>query len=273
MPRLAKQSYRVAPDGALAERTDQKCQRYAPNEWQVRSLQGGMLVPVFERYGIISVRALDELLDTVELLSCTRQPQIQGVAVGTDSGGECQLIVDMASDIGLDFCNLEHSTLERINGHLDPGVEASNPLDYWGDGGDVMAPCLTAMAEDPNVGMVVMATRSRILFMVVRAYVEFFRNTPPYVQLLFFYFGIGSVLPKIDVGGYVEPLIGRFGWAVISLSLFGGAFVTEIFRSGIESVPRAMREAAEALGYSRIQTFMHVVLASLVLSPATQAFF
>ena len=103
-------------------------------------------------------------------------------------------------------------------------------------------------------------SKSRILFMIVGAYVEFFRNTPPYVQLLFFYFGIGSVLPQIDMGGYFEPLIGRFGWAVISLSLFGGAFVTEIFRSGIESVPRTMREAAEALGYSRIQTFMHVVL-------------
>jgi acetate---CoA ligase (ADP-forming) len=113
---------------------------------------------VFERYGVISVRTLDELLDTVELLSCSRQPPAPGVAVGTDSGGERQLIVDLAADVGLTFCSLEPSTLEHINKHLDPGVEASNPLDYWGDGNDVMAPCLTAMAKDPNVGMVVMAT-------------------------------------------------------------------------------------------------------------------
>jgi polar amino acid transport system permease protein len=120
--------------------------------------------------------------------------------------------------------------------------------------------CLICSIIFGLVGAAARESKSRILFMIVGAYVEFFRNTPPYVQLLFFYFGIGSVLPQIDMGGYFEPLIGRFGWAVISLSLFGGAFVTEIFRSGIESVPRTMREAAEALGYSRIQTFMHVVL-------------
>jgi acetate---CoA ligase (ADP-forming) len=113
---------------------------------------------VFEKYRIISVRSLDELLDTVELLSCSRQLKIPGIAVGTDSGGERQLIVDLAGDVGLGFCDLQPSTLERINGHLDPGITASNPLDYWGDGDDVMAPCLSAMAEDPNVGMVVMAT-------------------------------------------------------------------------------------------------------------------
>jgi acetate---CoA ligase (ADP-forming) len=143
---------------------------------------------IFERYGVISVRALDELLDTVELLSCPRQPQIQGVAVGTDSGGERQLIVDLASDIGLDFCNLEPSTLERINGHLDPGVEASNPLDYWGDGDDVMAPCLTAMAEDPNVGMVVMATNlppgRGFVDMCVRAVTDVHANTQKPVAVM-----------------------------------------------------------------------------------------
>jgi polar amino acid transport system permease protein len=49
-------------------------------------------------------------------------------------------------------------------------------------------------------------------------------------------------------------------WAIISLSLFAGAFNVEIFRSGIEAVPKATVEAAEALGYSRLGAYVHVVL-------------
>jgi polar amino acid transport system permease protein len=47
---------------------------------------------------------------------------------------------------------------------------------------------------------------------------------------------------------------------VISLSFFAGAFNVEIFRAGIEAVPRTTVEAAESLGYSRLQTYLHVVL-------------
>jgi polar amino acid transport system permease protein len=47
---------------------------------------------------------------------------------------------------------------------------------------------------------------------------------------------------------------------VLSLSLFAGAYNVEIFRSGIEAVPRSTVEAAEALGYTRLQAFRYVVL-------------
>ena len=73
---------------------------------------------------------------------------------------------------------------------------------------------------------------------LVNGYIQLFRNTPPLVQLYFFYFAIGSMLPKIatDYGGQA-PILGNFAWAVISLSFFAGAFNVEIFRSGIEAVP------------------------------------
>ena len=113
---------------------------------------------VFARYGIVQVRSLDELLDTAELLALDRPMTDPGIALGTDSGGERQLVADLAADIGLDFAPLAPDTLAAVQGHLDPGMEATNPLDYWGDGGDVMAPVLSAMAADPGVGVVVMAT-------------------------------------------------------------------------------------------------------------------
>jgi polar amino acid transport system permease protein len=49
-------------------------------------------------------------------------------------------------------------------------------------------------------------------------------------------------------------------WAILSLSLFAGAFNIEIFRSGIEAIPRATIEAAESLGYSRAQIYWSVVM-------------
>lgn len=113
---------------------------------------------VFDRYGVIRVQSLDELLDTAELMAMPRIMSAPGIALGTDSGGERQLITDLAADQGLPFAELAPETLAAVGAHLDPGMEPSNPLDYWGDGGDVMAPVLGEMAKDPGVGIVVMAT-------------------------------------------------------------------------------------------------------------------
>jgi polar amino acid transport system permease protein len=99
--------------------------------------------------------------------------------------------------------------------------------------------------------------RSRLVRAFLQGYVQLFRNTPPLVQLLFFYFGIGTALGTLTGGG---SFLGSVGWAIVSFSLFAGAFNVEIFRSGIEAVPATTREAAESLGYSRLATYRHVVL-------------
>ncbi len=101
---------------------------------------------------------------------------------------------------------------------------------------------------------------SKILRLCVSGYIQLFRNTPPLIQLLFFYFVLGSFTPTYDAGGYQAAYIDSFGWAVISLSFFAGAFNVEIFRAGIEAVPNSTEEAAEALGYSRLGAYIHVVL-------------
>jgi polar amino acid transport system permease protein len=96
---------------------------------------------------------------------------------------------------------------------------------------------------------------------VVQGYIQFFRNTPPLIQLLFFYFALGQFTPTYSPDGWLEvPIISNVGWAIISLSFFAGAFNVEIFRAGIEAVPEATAEASEALGMNRLQTYMYVVL-------------
>jgi polar amino acid transport system permease protein len=110
------------------------------------------------------------------------------------------------------------------------------------------------------LGAWVQTAKSSFLRGSVNAYIQAFRNTPPMVQLLFFYFGLGAYTPSVDMGGYSEPLISSFTWAVISLGIFGGAFNVEIFRAGLEAVPESTREAAESLCFSSWQTYLYVTL-------------
>ena len=107
--------------------------------------------------------------------------------------------------------------------------------------------------------------------LIVQGYIQFFRNTPPFVQLLFFYFALGQFTPTYSPDGWLElPIISNVGWAIISLSFFAGAFNVEIFRAGIEAIPESTKEAAAALGFSRLQIFRYIVfpLAIRVSLPA-----
>jgi polar amino acid transport system permease protein len=110
-------------------------------------------------------------------------------------------------------------------------------------------------------GALIQSGPSRLLRGFVNAFVVIFRNTPPLVQLFFFYFGLGTMLPATETAsGMREPLLNNVQWAIISLSLFAAAFNIEIFRSGIEAVPKTTIEAAEALGYKRFKAYRHIVL-------------
>ncbi|MDX1424201.1 MAG: amino acid ABC transporter permease [Kiloniellales bacterium] len=111
------------------------------------------------------------------------------------------------------------------------------------------------------VGAWLQGSPLRVLRAFVQGYIQFFRNTPPLIQLLFFYFALGQFTPTHSPDGWLEvPIISNVGWAIISLSFFAGAFNVEIFRAGIEAVPESTSEASEALGMSRFQTYIYVVL-------------
>ena len=115
--------------------------------------------------------------------------------------------------------------------------------------------CIVLSVVIGIAGAWVQRSRMRVARTVIHWYIQAFRNTPPLVQLYFFYFGLGSLL-KSSAG---VPLVTNVVWAMISLSFFAGAFNVEIFRSGIEAVPRTTVEAAESLGFSRLQTYLRIV--------------
>ena len=116
------------------------------------------------------------------------------------------------------------------------------------------------------VGAWAQGSKIRVVRAIMYGYIQVFRNTPPLVQLLFFYFALGKALerlglmPTYDAGGWQAPYIDNFGWAVISLSMVAGSFNVEIFRAGIEAVSTTTREAAESLGYTRLSAYVHIVL-------------
>ena len=132
--------------------------------------------------------------------------------------------------------------------------------------------CLIFSVVIGLVGAWMQGARSAIVRALVQGYIQFFRNTPPMVQLLFFYFALGQFTPVVTGpdGWTVEPIITNVGWAIISLSFFAGSVNVEIFRAGIEAVPESTQEASESLGMSRFQTFLYVVfpLAFRVSLPA-----
>lgn len=121
--------------------------------------------------------------------------------------------------------------------------------------------CVVASVLIGVLGAALQGAKSRLIRGIVAVYVQFFRNTPPFVQLLFFYFALGALTPTYSPDGWLEvPIISNVGWAIISLSCFAGAFNIEIFRAGIETVPKATIEASESLGFTRAQTYRYTVL-------------
>jgi len=80
---------------------------------------------------------------------------------------------------------------------------------------------------------------------------EIIRNTPILVQLLWVYY----VLPIVfDIG------IGSLAALIIGLSVYQSAFISEVYRSGIQAVPQGHREAAQVLGLTQVQTLRRIVL-------------
>jgi polar amino acid transport system permease protein len=113
---------------------------------------------------------------------------------------------------------------------------------------------LTAILASTVLGLIAAAMRTSrlpVIAQVARLYVEIFRGSPLPITLLFVYFGAALYL------GYSVNL---FVAAAIGLSIYHGAYIAEIFRSGIEAVPVGQREASRILGLTPAQTFRFVVL-------------
>jgi len=117
---------------------------------------------------------------------------------------------------------------------------------------------VASIATGTTLGLVVALLRTariRGLGLPLRLYLEIFRGSPLLVQMLFIYFGAAYLgLRGVDT----------FAAALIALTLYEGALISEIFRAGIEAVPKGQREAARSVGLSRYQIERYVILPQTV---------
>lgn len=127
---------------------------------------------------------------------------------------------------------------------------------------------VTSLALGLSLGLVFAICRIhpwRPLRVLARVYVDVIRGTPLLVQIFILYYALPAV--GIDLSAHVAGILG--------LGINAGAYIVEIFRAGIEAVPRAHVEAARALGLSYMHTMRRVVLPQavmLVLPPLTNEF-
>ncbi len=91
---------------------------------------------------------------------------------------------------------------------------------------------------------------SRLLRGAARSYIELFQGTPLLMQLFMVFFGIA--LFGIDVSAWMA--------AAIALTLFTSAFLAEIWRGCVESIPHGQWEASGSLAMSRLEQLRHVIL-------------
>ncbi|MBM7854995.1 polar amino acid transport system permease protein [Desulfohalotomaculum tongense] len=111
-------------------------------------------------------------------------------------------------------------------------------------------------------------SRNKLVRLGGTAYVDFFRGSPLFVQIMLIYFGIPGLLKSlheywVSTGG--EPFMTNFSlniWfaAILSISLNSGAYIAEIFRAGVQSIEKGQIEAARSLGMNHFQAMRYVIL-------------
>ena len=101
-------------------------------------------------------------------------------------------------------------------------------------------------------------SKSRVLSLIAKFYISVMRGTPLMLQLLVVYFG-----PFFIFGMQITPSY-RLKAVLIGFALNYAAYFAEIYRSGIAAIPVGQYEAARLLGYSKTQTFVHIVMPQVI---------
>lgn len=108
--------------------------------------------------------------------------------------------------------------------------------------------------------------RSRLLRGLITAYVEFIRNTPLLLLVYLVFYGIPSV------GGFAYDATTSF---VITIGVYAGAYLVEVFRAGLAAIPKGLLDAGRAIGLTPLQQVVYVTLPTMfriVLPSLSNAF-
>ncbi len=101
-------------------------------------------------------------------------------------------------------------------------------------------------------------SRNPVISGITKIYISIMRGTPLMLQLMVVYFGPYYILGIKVSNGY------RIWAALIGFAINYAAYFAEIYRSGIQSIPKGQYEAAQILGYNRVQTFLVIILPQVI---------
>jgi len=112
---------------------------------------------LFDRYGVHRVDDMDEFATALILFAELNPLGPGGLVTLHDSGGERQLLADLARDAGVPLTDLSRRSVNALAQHLDPELPPVNPLDAWSRGGtgagQQMTDCLTIMMQDNDAAL------------------------------------------------------------------------------------------------------------------------
>ncbi len=111
---------------------------------------------LFRCYGVIRVSSIDELASTALLFAQGRRPGPGGLAAILDSGGEREILLDLADQLDVPMAKINDATVQVLKDNLDHGLEPINPLDAWGTGDHydvIYENCWQALMQDPDTAV------------------------------------------------------------------------------------------------------------------------
>jgi polar amino acid transport system permease protein len=110
--------------------------------------------------------------------------------------------------------------------------------------------------------------KNRVIHGIASLYVEVVRGIPLLVQLIYWYFVVPALIRNagqaLNISALANYRANPILMAIIGLAFCYGAYMSEIFRAGIQSIPRGQMEAARSLGMSYFQAMRHIILPQAV---------
>ena len=154
---LAKAALRRVPIVALKVGRTEESAKLAVSHSGAMAGDDAAYEALFDRYGVQRARDMDELTTMLVMFAELHPVGAGGLVSLHDSGGERQLMVDLADDANVPLTLLSTDTVQKLEEVLDPELPAVNPLDGWSRGGpdaeEKMTRALTLMMQDENAAL------------------------------------------------------------------------------------------------------------------------
>jgi acyl-CoA synthetase (NDP forming) len=149
---LEKANQRRIPVVAIKVGKTERAARLAVSHSGAMAGDDAAYEALFDHYGVQRVRDMDELATTLIMFAELHPVAAGGLVTLHDSGGERQLLIDLADEAGVALADLGKNTVAELEKILDPELPAVNPLDAWSRGGSnyeqQMTQSLSLMMQD-----------------------------------------------------------------------------------------------------------------------------